>query len=63
MGNEHPLTPGPAVIHINVKNLDALVAEFNQCRPGSVEARIAPPYEFKDLPIEDLWGNVVVFEG
>ena len=32
-------------------------------RPGSAEARIAPPYEFADLPIQDPFGNIVVFEG
>lgn len=63
MVNEYPSTPGPSTIHITVRNLDALVDELNRGRPGSVEARIAPPYEFKDLPIEDPWGNVVVFEG
>ncbi|MEM7364119.1 MAG: glyoxalase superfamily protein [Pseudomonadota bacterium] len=54
---------GPASIHLSVKNLDALVDEWNVKRPGSVKARIAPPYEFPDVPITDEWGNVFVFEG
>lgn len=54
---------GPARIHLTVKNFDALVDEWNARRPGSVEVRIAPPYEFPDAPITDPWGNVFVFEG
>jgi catechol 2,3-dioxygenase-like lactoylglutathione lyase family enzyme len=63
MINEHPDTLGPTQIHIPVKNFDALVDEWNGRRPGSAEPRIAPPYEFPDLPIEDPFGNVLVFEG
>ncbi len=63
MVNEHPGTLGPTALHLDVKNLDALVAEWNERRPGAVSAEVSPPYEFKDVPITDPWGNVVVFEG
>lgn len=63
MINEHPQTPGPTSLHLDVRNLNALVDEWNDKRPGSAEVRIAPPYEFEDVPITDPWGNVLVFEG
>ena len=62
MINEYPDTLGPTQIHINVTNLRALVEEWNRRRPGKARPRIEPPYEFMDLPIEDPFGNILVFE-
>jgi hypothetical protein len=63
MVNEYPQTPGPIELHLTVKNFNALLDEWNAKRPGSAEPRIAPPYEFPDIPIRDPWDNVLVFEG
>ena len=54
---------GPVSIHVTVRNLPALVDEWNERRPNSVEARMAPPYEFPDVPVVDAWDNEFVFEG
>ena len=63
MVNAYPDTPGPTTLHINVKNLDALVDELNARGKVKLEPRIAPPYEFPDLSVEDPWGNTIVFDG
>lgn len=63
MVNAYPNTPGPTTLHINVEHLDALVDELNTRGRHTLEPRIEPPYEFPDLPIEDPWGNTIVFEG
>ena len=63
MLNEHPDTPGPTVLHLDVANLDALVAEWNGRRAGSAKASVSPPYEFMDVRIVDPWRNTLVFEG
>ena len=63
MVNEYPSTIGPAAIHLNVVNLDALVEEWNARRPGSARMSIEPPYEFPEVRITDPWGNVFAFEG
>ena len=62
MVSESRDTPGPTRIHVNVRNFDALVSELNLRRPGSAQPRTEPPYEFTDLPVEDPFGNVFVFE-
>ncbi len=45
MVNEYPDTLGPIELHLNVKNLDALVEEWNVRRPGAAEVRsvLGPP--------------------
>jgi len=63
MVNEYPDTLGPVELHLNVKNLDALVEEWNARRPGSAEVKIGPPGEFPEARIADPWGNVIAFEG
>ena len=63
MVNEYPDTPGPTTLHINVANFEALVDELNSRGARPVTARLAPPFEFHDLPITDPWGNIIVFEG
>lgn len=63
MINEHPTARGPADLHMDVENLDALVEEWNARRPGSVTVEVAPPYEFPQVAVADPWGNVLHFEG
>lgn len=63
MVSEYPDTLGPVELHLNVRNLDALVEEWNGRRPGSAEIRIGPPGEFPEARIRDPWGNVMAFEG
>ena len=61
--NESPASLGPISIHLNVKNLEALVAEWNTRRPGAAKILIGQPYEFPVVTIVDPWGNVFDFEG
>lgn len=63
MVNEFPDAPGPAELHLDVKNLDALIDEWNARRPGSARAHIGPPGEFPEVRITDPWGNTIAFEG
>ncbi len=63
MINEHRDALGPAAIHLDVQNLDALVEEWDGRRPGAAVIRSVPPYEFPEAVIEDPWGNRLHFEG
>lgn len=62
MLSEYGEYEGNANVHLDVKNLGVLAQEWNARRPGSVNVRIEPPYEFPDLPITDPFGNTLVFE-
>ena len=63
MINEHAEASGPAAIHLDVSNLEALAAEWNDRRPDAVSIHRAPPYEFPEVMVEDPWGNRLYFEG
>ena len=63
MVNETPGTLGPVELHLDVRNLNALEAEWNSRRSGSVKIYTAPPYEFPEIRIKDPFGNVFCFEG
>lgn len=50
-------------VHLDVKNFEALLGEWNRKRPGSAVAHIGPPGEFPEFRAVDPWGNVIAFEG
>ncbi len=62
MLNEYPDTPKPATVTLRVANLAALVAEWNERRPGSAKLVIEPPYEFPAVRIADGCHNVLHFQ-
>ena len=61
MLNEYDV-PAPSTVTLKVDDLEALAAEWNGRRPGSVEVAIEPPYEFPAVLIRDSCGNALHFQ-
>lgn len=54
---------GPSAFSVTLKvdDLEALVAEWDQRRPGAAEIVIEPPYEFPAVRVTDNCGNTLHF--
>ena len=63
MVTEYQDGPGPVQLHLDVKNLDALVDEWNARRPDGARVHVGPPGEFPEVRITDPWVNLIAFEG
>jgi hypothetical protein len=61
--NEHPSVACGFGILLETTDLDALAAEWNSRRPGSVEVYLQPPYEIPCVELTDPFGNEMHFQG
>jgi hypothetical protein len=61
--NEHPNVACGFTILLQTTDLDALAAEWNSRRSGSVEVYLQPPYEIPCVELTDPFGNEMHFQG